>query len=31
MEQKGRYIVSEDVVKGLKPLFETKQIDKKSA
>jgi ATP-dependent Clp protease ATP-binding subunit ClpX len=30
MEEKGRYIVTEDVVKGLKPLFE-KKIDKKSA
>jgi ATP-dependent Clp protease ATP-binding subunit ClpX len=31
MEDKGRYIVTEDVVKGLKPLFEKKQPDKKSA
>jgi ATP-dependent Clp protease ATP-binding subunit ClpX len=30
MEDKGRYIVTEDVVKGLKPLFE-KKMDKKSA
>ena len=31
METKGRYIVTEDVVKGLKPLFDKKLADKKSA
>ncbi len=31
MESKGRYVVTEDVVKGVKPLLEKKQIDKKSA
>ncbi len=31
LESKGRYIVTEDVVRGHKPLFENKQPDKKSA
>ena len=31
METKGRYIVTEDVVKGVKPLFDKKLADKKSA
>jgi ATP-dependent Clp protease ATP-binding subunit ClpX len=31
LESKGRYLVTEDVVKGVKPLFENKQPDKKSA
>ncbi|MCX7701953.1 MAG: ATP-dependent Clp protease ATP-binding subunit ClpX [Gemmataceae bacterium] len=31
LDEKGRYVVTEDVVKGLKPLFERKAADKKSA
>ena len=31
LESKGRYVVTEDVVNGTKPLFEKKQPDKKSA
>ncbi len=31
LDEKGRYIVTEDVVKGRKPLFEKKAVDKKSA
>lgn len=31
LESKGRYTVTEDVVKGVQPLFEKKHIDKKSA
>jgi ATP-dependent Clp protease ATP-binding subunit ClpX len=31
LESKGRYVITEEVVKGSKPLFENKHIDKKSA
>jgi ATP-dependent Clp protease ATP-binding subunit ClpX len=31
LDQKGRYVVTEEVVKGLRPLFEKKAADKKSA